>query len=261
VITLKAQPLNKACFPTTHNSFNVAKGKKHFIFPNHTYPITRQLEDSIRGFMLDVYERKGEVYLYHAYAALGKQRLSIVLEDYKKWLLDHPNELVVIIFQNAITKGWLFEEFKKLEMESMLVEINWEEKPFPTIQEINARKQQILAFVEGDDKDFVPRIYPAWRHIFDTPWQIKPHQGFPNTIGRGRLTHPLFLLNHWVDRLAPRKKDAIQFNDFDFLKQRVLDCKAQLDRWPNLIGINFHEKGKVVKVCQWVQEEMKKENE
>jgi len=258
IISLEAQPLNKVCFPTTHNSFNVAKGKKHFIFPNHTYPITQQLNDSIRGFMLDVYERKKEIYLYHSFPILGKQKLSCVLKDIKSWLSMHPNEVIAIIFQNAISREKLLEEFSKLQMDSLLATINWN-KPLPTLQELVTKNQRIIAFVESNDPDSELPIYGAWRHIFDTPWQIKPQQALPNTIGRGKAFNPLFMVNHWIDRMVPRKSDAKRFNEFDFLKKRILDCKQELGRWPNFIGVNFHEKGRLVKVCQWVQHELGKE--
>jgi hypothetical protein len=260
MINLQAQPLNMVCFPTTHNSFNVAKGKKHFIFPNHTYPITQQLNDSIRGFMLDVYERKNEIYLYHSFPILGKQKLSIILSDIKAWLIGHPNEVIAIIFQNAISRERLLDEFSKIQMDNMVASIEWN-KSLPTLQELASKNQRIIAFVESNEPDSELPIYGAWRHIFDTPWQIKPHQALPNTLGRGKPSNPLFMVNHWIDRLVPRKRDAKQFNEYTFLKQRILLCKEKLGRWPNFIGVNFHEKGQLVKVCQWVQEEMKKENQ
>lgn len=258
-LNLYSQPLDKACFPTTHNSFNVAKGKKHFIFPNHTYPILRQLNDSIRGFMLDVYERKGEVYLYHSFPILGKQKLEVILKEIKSWLENHPKEIIAIIFQNAISREMLMKEFSKLGMETMLVKIQWG-NTLPTVQELANSKQQILAFVESNDPDSEIPIYGAWRHIFDTPWQIKPGEEIPNRIGRGRFENPLFLVNHWIDRLIPRKQDAEKFNEYQFLKQRIIQCREKVGKWPNFIGINFHEKGEVVKVCQWVQFQMLNQN-
>ncbi|MBX7182638.1 MAG: hypothetical protein K1X82_11025 [Bacteroidia bacterium] len=254
-LNLSSQPLDKACFPTTHNSFNVAKGKKHFIFPNHTFPISKQLTDSIRGFMLDVYEQHGEVYLYHSFSILGKQKLSIVLTDMKIWMENHPNEVIAIIFQNAISRERILEEFTKLNLQEKLASIDWNSQ-LPTLQDLAQRKQQIIAFVESNEPDSLIPIYGAWRHIMDTPWKIKPHDKLPNRIGRGKPGNPLFLVNHWIDRLIPEKRDAQKFNEFNFLKNRILQCKQELGRWPNFIGVNFHEKGDVVKVCQWVQYQM-----
>ena len=39
---------------TTHNAFNAEEDG--FTFPNHNFGITRQLQDGVRGLMIDVYD-------------------------------------------------------------------------------------------------------------------------------------------------------------------------------------------------------------
>jgi uncharacterized membrane protein HdeD (DUF308 family) len=52
--TLCDRRLNEVVFPATHNSFSAAQ-RPGWLFANQRYPISRQLEDGIRGFMLDVH--------------------------------------------------------------------------------------------------------------------------------------------------------------------------------------------------------------
>ena len=253
-----AQPLSQLCFPTTHNSYNVAKGKKHFLFPNHTYDITRQLNDSIRGFMLDVYERKGEVVLYHGFPVLGTQKLNSVLLAMQKWLVEHPSEVVAIIFENYISQSKLLDELKLAGMEDRLVMLP-NTSNLPTLQQLQASHKQLLVFVESEMGDSVEGVYPAWKNILDTPWSIKPHAAMPNYIGRGSNNSKLFLMNHWIDRLIPNKRDARRMNDLEFMKARIESCKNELGRYPNFIGVNFHHIGSVVKAAKYTQNRLGQE--
>lgn len=51
---LCSRPLNEVIFPGTHNSF-AASDQPGWYFANQTYPITRQLQDGIRAFLIDIH--------------------------------------------------------------------------------------------------------------------------------------------------------------------------------------------------------------
>jgi hypothetical protein len=51
---LCSRPINEVIFPGTHNSF-AASDEPGWHFANQTYPISRQLKDGIRAFLLDIH--------------------------------------------------------------------------------------------------------------------------------------------------------------------------------------------------------------
>jgi hypothetical protein len=51
---LCSRPLNDVIFPGTHNSF-AASDEPGWYFANQTYPISRQLKDGIRAFLIDIH--------------------------------------------------------------------------------------------------------------------------------------------------------------------------------------------------------------
>src|SRR5690606_21450434 len=59
------RPFDAVAYPTTHNAMSNAE--ERWIAPNQTFGMWRQLEDGVRGLMLDVYEDEGVTVLCHGY--------------------------------------------------------------------------------------------------------------------------------------------------------------------------------------------------
>ena len=88
---------NEVSYLTTHNAFNAEEDG--FTLPNHTYGLTRQMEDGVRGLMLDVYDEGGVATVYHGFAFLGTATLESNLLEVKTFLDNNPNEIITIIFE------------------------------------------------------------------------------------------------------------------------------------------------------------------
>jgi hypothetical protein len=68
---------------------------------------------------------------------------------------------------------------------------------------------------------------------------------------RGRVRHPLFLLNNWVDTSPlPRARNAAVVNAFETLLRRARLCERLRNRLPNLVAVDFYEQGDVVGVVR-----------
>ena len=67
--------LDQLVLPATHNSMSNAEDG--WIAPNQQVGLARQLEDGIRGMLLDTKEWNGDLYLCHGACELG----SILLDD------------------------------------------------------------------------------------------------------------------------------------------------------------------------------------
>jgi hypothetical protein len=71
---------------------------------------------------------------------------------------------------------------------------------------------------------------------------------------RGTPASPLFQINHWVTPVgeAATAAQAKVINAYDVLMPRVRDCMIQRGRFPNIIGVNFYDKGDLLRVVDEV---------
>ena len=79
----------------THNSMsNRAEG---WLFPNQNFGLTRQLNDGVRGLMLDVHLVGDRPFLVHGKAFLGKRPLVDGLKEIGRFLKKSPQAVVTIM--------------------------------------------------------------------------------------------------------------------------------------------------------------------
>ena len=78
---LCAKQYHQVAYLTTHNAFN--SDEDGLLFPNQTYNIASQLNDGVRGLMIDVYDHFGTPTAYHSFFALGTIPLAEILNDIK----------------------------------------------------------------------------------------------------------------------------------------------------------------------------------
>ena len=105
---LCSKRFDEVAYAMTHNAFNA--GNEGFALGNQTFGLTRQLQDGVRGLMLDIYESGREVVVYHGFSFLGSSPLADNLAEIKDFLDDHPTEIVSIIFESYVSSTALENE-------------------------------------------------------------------------------------------------------------------------------------------------------
>ena len=75
---------DEVAYPMTHNA--MSNGEAGWLSPNQNFGITRQLNDGVRGMMLDTYLDDGELWFCHLICAAGKQPLVVGLEEITAFL-------------------------------------------------------------------------------------------------------------------------------------------------------------------------------
>lgn len=110
------------------------------------------------------------------------------------------------------------------------------------------------AVVDGRVADTVPAPTPtdpaAVAFVPPTQWT-----GIPSCApNRGTPTSPLFQINHWVtpSGAAATAEQSREINAYDVLMPRVRDCMIQRGRFPTIIGVNFYDKGDLLRVVDEV---------
>lgn len=241
---------DEVAYVTTHNAYN--SEEEGLQFPNHTLGIAQQLNDGVRGFMLDVYEDGGEVIQYHSFAALGTVPLLDDLQVIKNFMESNPNEVVTIIFESNVSAALLDTAFHQAGMIGML-HVQNAVGPWPTLQEMIDSGERLVVFSDQDDAtEDQPWLHHVWNHAVETDFSNNSPGDLDCDFNRGEPENGLFILNHFVTDATfgvgqPDQAEII--NAFDFFYPRALDCWSEQDKFPNFLTIDFHERGEPFRVA------------
>lgn len=255
---------DRVVVPMTHNAMSNADAG--WSSPNQTHGIARQLDDGIRGLMLDVHyfdtearrnapERldtataEDQTYLCHALCQLGNQRLLDGLCEITSFLDTHPGEVLSIIFETRVTDSDLDTVLRS----SGLAEYAYAHPAgaaWPTLREMIDSGKRLVVFVETGGGD-PPYLHPAFvGNIRDTPYTFENASDFSCRLNRGAAGDPLFLINHWLGRPLSSVAYAEEVNVEAVLEKRVTDCTAEVGRPPTFVGVDFYEVGDLFSVVK-----------
>jgi hypothetical protein len=273
------RPVNDVAYATTHNGMSITE--YDWIWPSHDGSITNQLNAGIRGFLIDTHywddaawiedqlqdfppELQGAVleildqielskedgfYLCHMMCGLGATDLDETLEEMKVFLDNHPEEIILIVFEDKITPADTDEAFAESGLDSLLY-VHEDGRPWPTLRQLIEDNERVLVMAENEAPP--PEYYlHAWDYTEETPYHFGNLEEFDDTScrpNRGDTDKPFFLLNHWITRASPSRVDATILNDYDYLLERAQRCAEERGQIPNLVGVNFYLNGDVFNV-------------
>lgn len=184
-------------------------------------------------------------WLCHGFCALGATDLTAALADIRFWLEGNPNEVVLMVIQDAISPEDTAVAFEA----SGLVEFVHRHEPgtpFPTLGELVASGERLLVYAEeqGSPDSWYQNAFADT--FTETPFTFDVATDFTCDPNRGREDHPLFLINHWVTTGIPVRDVAKRVNSMTSLQQRVDRCLEERGRFPTVIAVDFVETGDLV---------------
>lgn len=225
-------------FAGTHNSMSNADAG--WLGPNQQHGLTQQLNDGIRAMMLDTYRWEGDLWLCHGYCDLGAQPLVEGLGELATFLDSHPDEVVQIIFQDAIA----IEDTQSALAESGLAPrlYAWADGADPTLgQLIDAQTNLIVGLESGASDD--AGLHAAWELYADTPYSFSDPAEFSCVPNRGSEDSALFLVNHWIGNPLPSAEASADVNAESVLLGRAQACAEERGRPVNFLGVDFYDQG------------------
>jgi hypothetical protein len=273
------RPVNEIAYASTHNAMSIAD--YGWIWPSHDGSVTDQLQAGMRGFLIDTHywddqawiethldylppDMQGAVqdilnsielgqedgnYLCHMMCGLGATELEETLAEMKRFLDSHPNEVIIIVFEDLISPADTALAFQESGLDELVYTYEEGER-WPTLRELIRQNRRVLVMAEsaGPPPDW---YLHAWDYTEETPYAFSELADFDETScqpNRGDTGKPFFLLNHWITRASPSRVDAAVLNDYDYLLERAQRCADERGQIPNLVGINFYLNGDVFDV-------------
>jgi hypothetical protein len=234
---------DEVSFATTHNAMsNAADMWDH---PNQNLGIVRQLDDGIRGLMLDIHEWGDDVLLCHGLCPLGSLPLNDGLARIGHYLHDHRGEVVTIIFESKVPAVRVAEAFRATGLDD-LVHTQVPGAPWPTLRELIDADERLIVLTDDDGGGAYPWYMDVWAHATENPYSAATVDELSCAPNRGDPTNPLFIFNHFLtDTFAiPDQADAMNANPF--LIDRARTCMTARGHQPNFVTVDFYDQGDVL---------------
>ncbi len=241
------RPFDQVLFAGTHNA--MSSSEDGWNFPNQEYAFVRQLEDGIRGLNFDTYMWNDEAYLCHTYCDLGNMTLVEGLTRIADFMVDNPNEVVIITLQSALDTEPTLAAFEQTGLGGMLHHHETGED-WLTLGEMIARNERVVLFSNsgaGEDKGYLDQ----WTHWIDNPYSAQSNDDFSCVEDRGDPeTASLFNVNHFITNPVADIEDSLLANQYDVLWDHLERCAEETGRVPNQLLVDFYSQGDVLEVVR-----------
>jgi hypothetical protein len=211
-------------------------------------PAVDALEHLTRGAGFPPPNSKGKhIYLCHVFCEAGYIDMTRALTGVRRWMEDHPNEVLIFFIEDTVTPQDAATVFAKAGLTRYLY-AHKREDPWPTLRTMIATGQRLFVLSENFKASGIPWYHDGFDLVQETPY----HFGSPRELNcrpnRGTPNSPLFLLNHWIDTGKPSPGEARHVNRFDYLLLRARQCQRERGLLPNMVAVDWYDRGDLLGV-------------
>lgn len=256
---VKELPFNKYSWLTTHNSFarlgeKSATGSLILAPTNQQDSITSQLNNGIRGLMLDMYDFENDIWLCHSfgqkcYNFTAFQPAINVLKEVQAFLEANPTEIVTIFIEDYVTSpNGLSKLFNAAGLRKYWFPVNRMPKfggNWPTINDMIQKNQRLIVFTSKSAKEAAEGIAYQWRYTVENQYgnggmitgkcPNRAESPAMNTTSRS-----LVVVNYFPD--SPDVVQACKHNSAPLMVMINTCNEAGGHRWPNFIAVDFYKR-------------------
>lgn len=270
------RPYDEVVQAATHNSMSSPDIVQ--VWPEHDGDMRSQLDFGVRALLIDTHywtpvdsaarlvevspdlppvvaeavlstagplaEGRDGTYLCHNHCVFGGIDLIDGLGQITGFLEDNPGEVVTLIVQDAISVEDTEAAFDAAGLEPFLFTHDPDES-WPTLREMIDAGERLVVFAEEEGPP--PAWYAnAFESMQETPFLALTPEALSCRPNRGDPEATLFLMNHWVQRVAPDRADSVTINQREFIVERARECEAERGLLPNFVAVNFYSLGDVM---------------
>jgi hypothetical protein len=199
-----------------------------------------------------------QMYLCHNYCELGSVPFSSALRDINRFLDANPGEVVMLLIQDAVDPVRTVAAFDAAGITKRAATLTLGQ-PLPTLGELVDSGHQLIVFNETSGTGGPPwyhHMYDGW--FGETKFGVRSIDAFTCDPNRGSTDAPFFLLNHWVTFSPPDQGRAAQVNGDSFLTDRLRLCAQERGRVPNVVAVDFEDRGALFIVIDREADELRR---
>lgn len=265
---------HEVTFLTAHNAFS--NEEDGYIQPQQKWGLKKQLENGIRGFMLDthysskVFCKNNKIRLCHYNAAItqmflrpfkGKPTTFIKsLKIIKHFLEDNPKEIVTLFLENYTGLNDIDNAIKKSGIDNLILKpSDWNPKTkfgWPHIKLLQKRNQRVIIFNQRGESNY---CFDEWSchcenqyGTTDTNRALKERA--ESMKAASNLRH-LYVMNYFP-HFYVKPIQRINFNKINSegtsrlltkcITQGLFSKETYKKRYPNFIAVDFANKGNLI---------------
>lgn len=192
---------------------------------------------------------KRGTYLCHTLCELGSQPLADGLAEVTRFLDAHPDEVVIVFIEDYVAAADIAAGFRESGLDRYVYEHD-RESPWPSLGKMIEDGTRVLVMAENDETNDPPWYHTGFALTQETPYDFKAVDELrsPESCrhNRGSVNSPLFLLNHFVEKFPLSPKLSERVNGREVLERRAELCKEERSLQPNLIAVDFYDRGNVL---------------
>jgi hypothetical protein len=193
------------------------------------------------------------IYLCHSNCETGAVEVQKPLSDIKSFLTTHPDDVLMVVIQDATTPADTAAAFEAAGLTNHVATLQPGE-PLPTLRDLIDSGRTLLVFAERGDPGGPPWYHNMYDWFQETTFSFNNKKQFVCTPNRGNPDAPLFLINHWVTSSPPDPATGSDANSRAVLEKRVDQCLKERGLAPNIIAVDFAERGHVLTEAQELNE-------
>ncbi|MBA0591715.1 hypothetical protein Gorai_008718 [Gossypium raimondii] len=243
---VKGLPYNRYSWLTTHNSFarlgkKSATGSLILAPTNQQDSITDQLNNGVRGLMLDMYDFQNDIWLCHSFGGqcfnnTAFQPAINVLKEIQAFLEANPSEIVTIIIEDYVTSPrGLSKVFDAAGLRKFWFPVSRMPKnggSWPTVDDMVQKNQRMVVFTSKSAKEASEdgnggMIAGSCPNRAESP-------------AMNATSRSLVLINYFPD--IPDVTQACRHNSAPLISMMNTCHVAAGNRWPNFIAVDFYKR-------------------
>lgn len=256
---VKGLPFNNYSWLTTHNSFartgsTSGTGSVLLAFTNQEDSITDQLNNGVRGLMLDMYDFNNDIWLCHSfggncYNVTAFQPAINVLREIQSFLERNPTEIITIFIEDYVTSPQgLTKVFNASGLNKFMLPLSEMPKNggnWPSVDDMVSKNQRLVVFTSKREKEASEGIAYEWNYVVENQYgdggMIEgscPNRAESNPMNT--TSKSLVLMNYFPTN--PNSNEACVDNSASLIKMMNTCYQAEGRRWPNFIAVDFYKR-------------------
>jgi hypothetical protein len=183
------------------------------------------------------------IYMCHSNCETGAIPFTDGLDEIKRFLDTHPDDVLLLTIHDftipadtaaVIAEAGLADRAATLRPGA----------PLPTLRELIESGRTLLVFAERGDPGGPPWYHSMYDEWFqETTFAFTDKDQFDCAANRGPADAPMFLINHWLTLSPPNPTLEGTMNTRAVLEKRIEQCLAERGLVPNIVQVQFAERG------------------
>jgi len=254
-----ALPFNKYAWLTTHNSHAIfgsppEAGSPIITFFNQEDSVTAQLNNGVRGLMLDMYDFRNDIWLCHSFNGecfdfTAFRPASKTLAEIKTFLDANPTEVITIFIEDYVKTPNgipnLFANAGLMKYWYPVSSMPQNGADWPTLAQILQRNQRLIVFTDVSSKEATEGVAYQWRYTTENQYgDDGMHAGScpkrNESPALNDTSRALIVQNYFPTN--PNPLDACVDNSDELYTMLSTCYTAGGNRWSNYIAVDFYKR-------------------